>query len=257
MTMEWINTLRAGMQNLFDTLLAKRHYALALSPLIAVSGLFVWYSFVQADSPSGRVLSVTTTQPTPTPSITADKDKVQPSLPAKIKIDISGAVNSPGLKELDSGARVNDAVSVAEGLNSQADKQYLAQALNLAQKLRDGDKIYIPTYFEVSQSLPKPVTLISKANHPIEVLSSSSSAAGVVASGEASTKQESAKTGDTDAIININTATFAQLDSLPGIGESYANKIMDNRPYASAQEVCSKASIPSATCEKIQSLIEI
>src|SRR3989344_2035035 len=59
---------------------------------------------------------------------------------AKIKVDVEGAVISPGVYELSSGARVQDALIAAGGLASDADRN----SINLAAKMADGQKIYIP-----------------------------------------------------------------------------------------------------------------
>ena len=148
-------------------------------------------------------------------------------------------------------ARVNDAIWSAAGYTDQADKQYLAQVLNLAQPLNDGDKIYIPTYYEVSQSLPKPPTLLNKINEPINVLS------GTKAS-EPDKPNDQDGSDNTANKVNINTASQAQLEELPGIGEVNAKNIIEGRPYASTGELCTlKVVTNSSTCEKIQDLITI
>src|SRR5205085_1673286 len=61
-----------------------------------------------------------------------------------IKVDISGAVNSPGVYSLPSSARVEDAIKTAGGFSETANGGYISKSLNLSQKLSDGQKIYIP-----------------------------------------------------------------------------------------------------------------
>jgi competence protein ComEA len=68
----------------------------------------------------------------------------------------------------------------------------------------------------------------------------------------AASAQAAAKSTD---LVDINSATKEQLDALPGIGEKYAQKIIDGRPYAKKTDLVRKKIIPQATYNKISGMI--
>ena len=101
----------------------------------------------------------------------------------------------------------------------------VSKTLNLASEVKDGGKVYIPVLGSVAEN-PK-----SEILNPKQILNSK--------------------------LININTASVAELDSLAGIGEVRAQAIIDNRPYGSTEELVSKANIPQSIYDKIKDSIAV
>lgn len=117
---------------------------------------------------------------------------------SEIIVDIEGAVSAPGLYALPSDSRVGDAVVAAGGLTSEA----VSGAVNLAQKVADGDQILIPSESDVSQQTE------TQAN------------------GE---RQSASSAGQGSNKININTASAEELQVLSGVGPSLSEKIVQYR----------------------------
>lgn len=140
---------------------------------------------------------------------------------AELFVDVSGAVVKPGVYKLAYGSRVVDAINVAGGFSSLADPNFISKGINLAQKLSDGAKIYVPQKGESGSTL------------------------GAGSSFEAS------------GLININSATANQLDTLPGIGPVTAQKIISGRPYSRIEELLEKKIVGATIFEKIKDKISV
>lgn len=65
-------------------------------------------------------------------------------VPPPIYVDVSGAVNKPGVYKLEGDVRLKDALVAAGGLTERADRGFVSEFMNLAQKIKDGEKVYIP-----------------------------------------------------------------------------------------------------------------
>lgn len=126
----------------------------------------------------------------------------------KIIIDISGEVNNPGIKELEYGKRVQDAIDLAGGLTESAD----VSKINLAYILKDEEKIIIP----------KKEENIENNNQEVKYIYSGSS-----------NINNSSNNNNEPKKVNINTASKAELVTITGIGESTADKIINYREKTS------------------------
>lgn len=142
--------------------------------------------------------------------------------PEEIMVHISGQVYKPGLVKLEPGARVIDAVNAAGGLKKNAD----LDKINLAKKLVDEEKIYIP---EIGENIEG------------DLLDYSTSA-------------------DVGNKININTCTKEELLSLPGIGEVLAERIIEYRektPFKKLEDLMNVSGIGEKKFESIKDMIVV
>ena len=119
-------------------------------------------------------------------------------------VHVSGAVNKEGIVELKNNSRIIDAIDKAGGLKDEAD----ITNINLAYIIEDGMKIHIPSKEE------KESTIIVESN---------------IDSGTVEQSNEIKSNNNKKLKININTATKTDLETLPGIGESTALKIIEYR----------------------------
>lgn len=149
----------------------------------------------------------------------------------EIKVNISGAVNKPGVYSFKSEAQrvVADVISQAGGLSKDADKAYVAKQINLARSVANGDHIYIPSLQE--QKLA-------------EVLKQSPT----------DSKLANQNAGEK---VNLNTATASELQTLPGVGPSMAEKIIAARPFTTVEELNDISGVGDVTFTKLKDLVTV
>lgn len=145
--------------------------------------------------------------------------------PAPVVVQVSGAVANPGVYELANGARVQDLIDTAGGAYSDAD----LESMNLARELRDGERLNVP-----------------RSN-------------GAVASGSTGGDAPGSTGGSDNGLVDLNTASRSELESLPNIGEARAELVIAFRnqsgPIQSVDELLEISGIGPVTVDSIRDLV--
>lgn len=168
-------------------------------------------------------------EPTTTPAPT--------STPSPIRVYVNGQVSAAAVYELPPNSIVEDAIAVAGGFTNQAN----TAVVNMAQKLSDGAQVYVPAEDE-------DVAVVAVVNT-------------AVSSGNSVSDNTEPSEINSGGLININTATIEMLDSLPGIGPSTAQKIVDHRDanglFQMIEEIMDVSGIGEAKFGQIEALITV
>lgn len=179
--------------------------------------------FFWLQRPASSPIEIVTPEPTPSPAVTPT------STPSPVRVYVTGAVKDPDVYRLPPGSIVKDAIQAAGGPTDDAD----LMRINLAQELLDQQQLYVPRIGEVDA--PPPVT-----------------------GGEPTPPSDKVAPGGR---VNINTASAEELDTLPGIGPAFAQRIIDyreaNGPFKSIEEITLVSGIGDATYEKIKDRITV
>ncbi|MCX7522291.1 ComEA family DNA-binding protein [Microbacterium sp. STN6] len=196
---------------------------------------------VTAFSPSGgteRVTAVTAATGAPGvassdaphgPTGAAGSGSTGEGASVQLYVHVLGAVAKPGLYRLHSGARVVDAIAAAGGFVADAEQG----GVNLARELADGEQLVVPHIGEAADAAAAPP-----------------GAPGVAGGGSAA-----------PAVVNLNTATLDQLESLPRIGPSMAQRILDwrttNGRFRSVEDLMNVSGIGQKTFDGLKDQVTV
>ena len=164
--------------------------------------------------------------------------------PTRIAVHVVGAVQQPGVYHFSTGARGDDALRAAGGPSGDAD----LRRVNLAATLFDGQQFVVPRKGEVL------ATTLPPSGGGFD-----SGPSGV--SGGASGNNSGNEAPTTPLTVDLNLATVAQLDELPGIGPSTARAIVDHRsrngPFASVDDLLAVRGIGPAKLAELKPFVRV
>ena len=180
----------------------------------------------------------------------------------KIKVEIKGAINNPGVYELDDNSRVIDVINIAGGLTENAD----TSLINLSKKINDEMVIIIYTREEIENYNNSKIKTEYYNNSKIkteyvyiEVPSCPDKVNEACIEDYKEEKQENKE--ETNNLININTANIDELTKLSGIGEAKAKLIIEyreqNGKFKEIKELTNVKGIGDSLIEKIKDNITI
>jgi len=196
---------------------------LALS--VAVAGVIGWAVLRSAGGGASQEFAF---EETPVAAAPARAESAEDTAPATVVVHIAGAVLHPGVVELPAGSRVGEAVGAAGGPLGTAG----LDAVNLARVLSDGEQVYIPTRDEVAAGVAAPP--------------------GAAADGE-----DGSSAG---GLVDINSATQAELEELPGVGPATASAIVEERetngPFSAPEDLMRVSGIGPKKYEALADLVE-
>lgn len=164
-------------------------------------------------------------------AIVSEKTVLEEEMKKSIWVDVCGAVNCPGVYELEENSRVFEAVKAAGGFAENADKEWINQAA----VVKDGAKIQVYTAEETAEMKEQGI--------------------------HAEDMEESQEERDKVSKVNLNTASLEQLQEIPGIGEIRAQAILDYREekgkFQNIEEIQGVPGIKGKTFEKIEEYITV
>lgn len=209
-----------------------RLLAAALSVFVVVAG--AWWLVRSPATPTEAGLpfapaAASSPSPPSSPALTLTPPATTSTVPDSVVVHVAGAVRRPGVYELPGTARVAVAIDAAGGSTPSAE----LDALNLAAPLADGQRIYVPERGEVD---PASVAVADDAT-----------AVGTVS--------------EPAGPVDLNTATVAELEALPGVGPATAAAIVDDRerngPFPSVDDLERVPGIGPAKLAALRDLVTV
>jgi competence protein ComEA len=168
-----------------------------------------------------------------------------PDKPAgSVVVDLSGAIEKPGIYTLSADARIGDLIRLGGGIRDDASLLWVSKNLNLSQKLSDSQKIYVP--FEWETYTPEENDILALKEEKSKTGSTNNN----------NNQNDDSQTDDDNSTnidkTNVNNASLTDLDALTGIGPVYAQRIIDKRPYDDFADFKARCGIPASTVDKIK-----
>ncbi len=191
----------------------------------------------------------------------------QVSEPTVIYVHVCGAVNNPGVYMLAQGSRLYEAVAAAGGFRNDAEVGYA----NQAELLYDGCKVIIPTISEIEEYISGKMyasrwDALNQGTGQVVVTGNTNSGTAVAGGGSSvnapvtgAVNTSSTGAVSAEGIVNINTATAQELQTLNGIGEVKSESIVayrqENGNFACIEDIMNVSGIGQGTFDKIKSKI--
>ena len=183
-------------------------------------------------------------------TIEADTIKKNESTYETLYVDIKGAVNNPGVYEMNEGSRVIDVIEEAGGLRDDAD----TSIINLSKQVEDEMYIIIYTKDEIMSYKERIIPskkIVTEIEEKIICPDTDN---------DACIGKNDGKNSSLNSKVNINTASKEELMLIPGIGESKANSIIEyreNNNFTDISEIMNVSGVGESIYDKIKDYIEV
>lgn len=174
----------------------------------------------------------------------------------KMYVDIKGAVKNPGVYQVNEENIINDVINLAGGL---LDKAYV-ENINLSKKVQDELVIYVYTKDEIKKNNLQENQTCSSNNYIITECTENK--VSIITSNENNENNENNNNSSvSSSLININIASIEELTTLPGIGESKAQNIINYREengyFKTIDEIKNVNGIGEATFDQLKKYITV